>query len=750
MLVFFFFYFHTCDILKHCRFCCRYSAPRQHKKTSFAIINELSPNQSRPPSPSGGRLSPFRGKGFRDDLNRKPRPVSCPESPRNLLKLPKITAHDDNFLHKPTVHFNIEPYIRKSNAKKKRPPSSASKKDTKDSSADKSYQDREIETFEFSPHTRSCNSSRRSSMKNLHLPEIPGVRRPFPAPRRQTNKSTGDLTNETHYLQRRPLVNPRSTQKGLIRIVSSAESSPSKIPRRTSVTRSMDRLPTRRKSISRSFRQKSTSPERQRSVDSSTLIDLGVTASSMTRSANRISKPSALSPIAGTPNKDREDGSRIPVRRNSSLNVRNSSRSNSRTTSRETSPNKPPGTNKSPTKIPRKLGQGSLKKVSSIVKLSASKKSTSTKEGDGNKAPSSAANGTKKEPASARKDSSSSIKKTPSAAVKRETSTLKRQTSTLKRETSNLKPTTLKRENSNLLKRQTSTIKREPSNLSKNQSDSSLAKRLEKKSSFKNKRRTSSESDGLNERTKTTANESSDMLISLTSPNVVSMTAAAIASQPVQITTAVTNQLNKSSSSGQIIASSNDVAIDESRRELTTPADIIENATKTLETIQKTVTDATDEIHKTIEENLTDLKSLEKDMLSSGVAASTVIANAVTEATDSTTAPLQKKASTKTLGGKSDIVKNDASIMMDDGNASDAKMEINSPIETTVNVIDSAGDMTTLRGHNSDERISEKAISMAPDVELDGPNMQRIDESSQNSNGGLMHVEAVGGAKDQR
>ncbi|XP_017018849.1 protein stum isoform X1 [Drosophila kikkawai] len=44
-------------------------------------------------------------------------------------------------------------------------------------------------------------------------------------------------------------------------------------------------------------------------------------------------------------------------------------------------------------------------------------------------------------------------------------------------------------------------------------------------------------------------------------------------------------------------------------------AAILEKSQKTLETIQKTVTEATDEIHKTISENLTDLKSLENDRL---------------------------------------------------------------------------------------------------------------------------------------
>lgn len=183
-------------------------------------------------------------------------------------------------------------------------------------------------------------------------------------------------------------------------------------------------------------------------------------------------------------------------------------------------------------------------------------------------------------------------------------------------------------------------------------------------------------------------------------------------------------------------------AIDESRRELTTPADIIENATKTLETIQKTVTDATDEIHKTIEENLTDLKTLEKDIqLNAGAMAGEM---------EDTVAPLQKKASSKTLGGKSDIVKNDGTHsdkMMTDSETT--KAEINSAIETTVNVIDSMGDGTTLNTQDSDERISERAISMGPDMELmDGPNVHKIEDASQNSNGGPMRLDPNTGAKD--
>lgn len=654
-----------------------------------------------------------------------------------------------------------------------------------------SYHDRDMDTYEVDARrlrSRSNSSSRRGSMRGAKQPfgDIPATsqQRPLPAPRRHLHKSTGDLYNEPHCAApSKPTVNPRSNQKGLIQIISSADSSPSKIPRRTSVTKSMERIPSlqRRMSLSKPTgrRNRSESPERQRSVDSTTMIDLGVTASSMVRAANRISRPSALSPIVGTPNKDREGesahGTKIPVRRNSSinLNMKSGSRGNSRAGSRETSPVKP-GTSKSPTKIPKKVGAGGTKKAPSTVKAGTSTKGANN---DASSA-SDTTKGVQKESASARKEPStllrdkSSVKKVASTAVKRESSTLKRQSSNVKRETSTLKPSTLRR--------QASTVgKKEPSTLLKNQSDSSLTKRLEKKNSFKNKRRTSSESDGMADRVKSgrTVEHASDMLIALTTPSATLPVTAAIAAQPVQITTAVTNQLNKSNSSSQIplggSASDHDAgkvhtpvataavaaaaaataaaaAIDESRRELTTPAEIIENATKTLETIQRTVTDATDEIHKTIEENLTDLKSLEKDMQMQSSSTPGEAGHAG--------ASLQKKASTKTLGGKSDIVKTDASgsdrtMTAADADASNA--EHSAPIETMVNVIDgSAGnDTTTL--HDGDEKMSERAISMEPDVELNGANMQRMQDGMQqhqpNTNGGPpMHMDTGNGVKDNR
>lgn len=74
---------------------------------------------------------------------------------------------------------------------------------------------------------------------------------------------------------------------------------------------------------------------------------------------------------------------------------------------------------------------------------------------------------------------------------------------------------------------------------------------------------------------------------------------------------------------------------------LQSPAQILEKSQKTLECIQKTVTDATDEINRTIDENLTDLKSLENEM-KAGVGGDHIPALAL----------LEKRASNRSLKTK--------------------------------------------------------------------------------------------------
>ncbi len=136
------------------------------------------------------------------------------------------------------------------------------------------------------------------------------------------------------------------------------------------------------------------------------------------------------------------------------------------------------------------------------------------------------------------------------------------------------------------------------------------------------------------------------------------------------------------------------------------PASIIEKSQKTLETIQKTVTDATDEIHKTIEENLTDLKSLENDMKNESKLPSV----------------LQKKDSTRTLVNHSTV--NEKTVNNDDHHGPPTVITTNpSPIEPSVSVVGTTAN--SLHPHDNDERISVRSISMLPDVELESGNVNK-------------------------
>uniref|UniRef100_A0A1A9VHT6 Uncharacterized protein n=1 Tax=Glossina austeni TaxID=7395 RepID=A0A1A9VHT6_GLOAU len=77
----------------------------------------------------------------------------------------------------------------------------------------------------------------------------------------------------------------------------------------------------------------------------------------------------------------------------------------------------------------------------------------------------------------------------------------------------------------------------------------------------------------------------------------------------------------------------------------TIPAAILEKSQKTLESVQKTVTTATDEIHKTINENLTNLKSLEQDM--------GITSNGMISPTSSVTTVVENKPVQAGTGGMS-------------------------------------------------------------------------------------------------
>lgn len=535
----------------------RLNPVRQHKKTSFAILNELKPNQSRATSPSG-RVSPFRGRGFKPSS----RVSSRPQSPSN-------DANSLNDHTKPMVQFNTKTYAEKigpSTVKGillTRPSFSASY-------ADLSYRDREMESFDFRTdvkHKTLIPTRTKDTLPKRPYSVLPDSTNtaPSPAPRRKFHNSQPDLYSQPQ----KAAENPKSYHKGLIQVVRNGNTSPSKIPRRKSLSSDTEKgLERRRSSVSPKRRFSITTKDNVQNNANSSVIDLGTPVSnpsrSGSRSGSRISKPTTLSPIIGTPNKDSEQSAqeedntenlasptKIPVRANSSGNLlaransRAASRSNSRTTSREPSP----GVNNNQTSFVRvgsknksnlsKSETGTLRKTNKKVdEKGSSQSNTAKKPAVSPRIPirkSTNVKSTTKEPASTKKEPSSvkrepSNLKKPPASIKREGSNSKIGKSSMKREPSNLKrePSNLKREPSNL-KREPSNLKREPSNLkgepsrsnlkrqssklmmaavlSKNNSDSALGKKLEKQNSFKvEKRRTISESDGPVETEDTAAN----------------------------------------------------------------------------------------------------------------------------------------------------------------------------------------------------------------------------------------------------
>lgn len=608
------------------------------------------------------------------------------------------------------VHFNLAPPVPRRRSAIKVLESSID-----DPSTNASYQDRDMESFEiFSNEPNLSTKQRRGSYRGIY-PEMPRAK-PMPAPRHHISRSAGNLADAND----EAIVNPRSYHRGLLRVVSSTNVSPSKIPRRTSsgatgtLRSSSSSSSLRRDSltanqIDSSFRNRthSASPRRRSSVDvNGSMIDLGVTP---TRSSNRISKPTTLSPIVGTPNKDStpEDESnssssptKIPVRRNSNVNIHNrvASRSNSRSGSRAPSPPKAPS-RPSPSKIPHKVSARTSPTKGAKAATPNSERKLKPTTRNATKETSSA----QKEPGISRQ--SSSVKKPPPSTLKREPSTLKRTPSNLKRELSNR---SLKREQSQINLTGATTARRTLAGaattvaLLKNQSDSSLAKRLEKKNSFKQARRTSSESDGLNEID--TAN-TSDNLIPLTATNMTGpISTAVIASQPVQITAAVTSQLNKTNSSGQIVSSIN---ANPSTDNVTS-----EISAKSKETPSKK-TAAGDEAAA----RGTPAKAAAGAAGEAMMSATAQPSPAATAAAAPAVAPLEKVASTKSLGTKS--LAESAMVSAAMQNAAEAEVEpVASAIETNVNVIEPDDAATS---DSNPDTAHHSAMMLHPDDHVRAP-----------------------------
>lgn len=163
------------------------------------------------------------------------------------------------------------------------------------------------------------------------------------------------------------------------------------------------------------------------------------------------------------------------------------------------------------------------------------------------------------------------------------------------------------------------------------------------------------------------------------------------------------------------------------------PAAILEKSQKTLENIQKTVTEATEEIHKTINENLTDLKSLEQDMgLTSDSAGSP---------TPSITTVVEKRSGTSKHGGGESVSRQGTAEGAEGKSSSKSPLPPTQPIEAEVSVVNpddthTAPDSAMANGSShmdasghggaagASERVSERAISVLPEVDSESANLQ--------------------------
>lgn len=367
-----------------------------------------------------------------------------------------------------------------------------------------------------------------------------------------------------------------------------------------------------------------------------------------------VSRPTTLSPIIGTPNRDSElsaaskssdknlvlpdSPSRIPIRSRSSSQTNSKQQGDKRATSKD---GKPPVIRKTPISTTSNLSRanankknipvfGSLRKTTNnkgatktatkkvspekrVVKRNSSVTSENSVEetkGPG-RASSRQSSPDKRTPSPDKREGTSATDARESSPDKAPSSPEKRGSSPEKRESPPVKGESPKD------KRMKRLLTKE--SFQSKSSDSIRKKVLEKKNSFKKQqsnpdlnklgqKRDEDDRGSINSIASaasivgvTKAGEKFKKLVPLTKQNVVSMTTAAVVSQPAQIQTTLTNQLSQS----KLVEAKK--ASDDST---TDPASIIEQSQKTLESIQKTMTDATDEINKTIEENLSHLKDL--------------------------------------------------------------------------------------------------------------------------------------------
>ncbi|GAB0090799.1 hypothetical protein DMENIID0001_055620 [Sergentomyia squamirostris] len=773
------------------------------KRSAFAIITQLSPNISRPDSPDGplsGRLSPFRGYGFREFSSRSSSGATSP--PRTAKSLENFLQPQNSIYGARRPSFDIldslpremESYQISTDVRHKTMIQIASGSTT----PRYDFRNRSYEALDRAPRARSGLSAS-ESMRHLDRPIL------------RRRSSSGSST-------RLPMRSRSSLQRGVVRVMSqSAVGSPSRIPRpRTSIGSSMDDLlssrressvsPIRRGSISRTSSSRR-SARRQSSVTLLPAVTLipdepSTFRARSSRSPRRpgVLKVTPLSPIIGTPNREPEctegdpldDGkvtmspSKIPVR--SASTTRPISRSNTTlgvgvsqkqsqgspsATSRDASPGKtsPKSASKTPSakklqKPPVKCHEG--KKVSSALTkkppIGTQPAEGRGKIGEKEKAVSKTTRKIETVSKVRKTDSATEakrpVRKTPSFAKKDAGATtnggVKKEPASTRKELSQAKkePSSARQESSTATKESRGRISRENSGLIKGKPPGKLEKkpsfRTDKTAVAKVEEQDSIDSLDSGQREKSESPDKFQKLIPLTKPNVVSMTTAAIASQPVQITTTVTNQLSMPKMSDEV----------ESKDNL--PAAILEKSQKTLETIQKTVNEATEEIHKTITENLTDLKSLEQDIQKAGemakedgvkekptmmkqesakklqevserIAAETGVVGKLTQDGKKTpVGSLSKQPSIQTLL-KSPIPEASAEV---ENNNNEPLKEAMPPVEPTVSVIEANNNnlpsAENINNNNnlsesgaSEEKVSERAISALPEVELESGNFQQ-------------------------
>lgn len=519
--------------------------------------------------------------------------------------------------------------------------------------------------------------------------------------------SSNDVRFASKSAGSKPPINPRSTQKGVLRVVSSAQNSPSRIPRRKSIVSSMDELNRRESSISpdRNFKRAVSMPRRS-SRNISPVTKDGNTKSEFVKSPRRILKPTTLSPILGTPNKDSDASesqpktekspSKIPLtvltvarlttkmssksisRELSPSKSHLNSKSNSRVSSRDPSPSKSHLNSRSNSRVGSRDPSPSKQKIDKIInvkKIETKKPKTTpitVSRSLTRTAPKKTIESTKNDLSLKRtstikksvsstavdKTKSSGLKKTSSfrnenpEKAKKEGSSTKKEPSTLKKEPSNLKrePSNLKKEPP--ITRENSNLKKELGNLKRESSSQKIPSVLSKRKSEENmmkklEKKNSFRNEKIEEGEKSKEEPEKDKfekLIPMTKNNVVSMTTAAITAQPVQITTTLTNQipLGKSQSSGHLLKQPVEKQEEEGNTSVVSDS-ILEKAQKLNEDVQKTVSDT-----KTVVKDITsDIKKVESDLNKNVVAEEAPIAQ------KKLPAPVEKRDSFKSVNEKS-------------------------------------------------------------------------------------------------